>query len=216
MPWPCLDMKQGVNRCYRAIRGQAQWWRVNHLWCIAWPPNDCAEGSGWKVSLFETLITSLVAMHDRNNYSETSKNTNVYSECHKHPHTSNHSICCLYNIEDGAIKRLPLWYITSNLQYWNRTRLFILKVKQSEWGILHEGRFLMTWPVMVSWESSEVVCPPQVSGWGSANLSHLLICHPRGVILTLNIHWLGPQLFLPWCSKATLAIRAHTSKTLLQ
>jgi len=28
----------------------------------------------------------------------------------------------------------------------------------------------------------------------------------RGVILTLIVHWLGPPLFLPWCSEATLAI----------
>ena len=32
------------------------------------------------------------------------------------------------------------------------------------------------------------------------------IFNNRGVILTLTIHWLGPQLFLPWYSKATLAI----------
>jgi len=81
------------------------------------------------------------------------------------------------------------------------------------------------WLVMVSWDSTEIVsrCLPQVTGWGSVNLSHLFTHHaPRtrlllarrerwifdshGVILTLIIHWLGPPLFLPWCSEVMLAI----------
>ena len=84
----------------------------------------------------------------------------------------------------------------------------------------------MTWPVMVSGDSTEVVSHslPQVQGWGSVNPSHLSTHHPpriwlyslwegRGGSLTIVV-WSWPSLstgadlalILPWSSEATLTI----------
>jgi len=46
----------------------------------------------------------------------------------------------------------------------------------------------MTWLVMVSWDSTEVVshCLSHVPGWGSVTLTHLLTCHLLRVPTTLH------------------------------
>ena len=100
-----------------------------------------------------------------------------------------------------------------------------------------EGRFLTTWLVMVSSDSSEVVSRylSQVPGMAQSTWTICLrfnrqecgYFHEKGkvgswqtqIILTPIIHWLRPLLFLPWCSEATLLIwnegwvKAHTRKT---
>jgi len=92
-------------------------------------------------------------------------------------------------------------------------------------GILSKGRFLTTWLVMVSWDSTQVVCCylPQVPGWGSVSLTHLFTHHStensqrekrsRWVFdncganfILITTGWDRPPVFLPRCSEATLAI----------
>ena len=83
----------------------------------------------------------------------------------------------------------------------------------------------MTWLVMVSWDSTEVVfhCLPQVPGWGSVNLPHSFARHPsrirekwiscnRGMISALIIHWLGPPLFSLRCSLIFRQFTLHSTE----